>query len=113
MQAALRIVVIISDPTLIAPGDEQALALETAAALAPYTYVQIAFAMVAGWLAFAHTPDAWAVAGMPAKTCQHWRRPCSRRTPACASRCAMRWERTSGCLSFWRESPWNNKPSDA
>ena len=36
----------------------------SAAALAPYTYVQIAFAMAAGWLVFAHTPDAWAVAGM-------------------------------------------------
>ena len=42
----------------------KALALATAAALAPYTYVQIGFAMLAGWLAFAHTPDGWAVAGM-------------------------------------------------
>ena len=41
-----------------------AVALESAAALAPYTYVQIAFAMVGGWLVFAHTPDGWAVAGM-------------------------------------------------
>ena len=42
----------------------KALAIETAAALAPYTYVQIGFAMAPGWLVFAHTPDAWAVAGM-------------------------------------------------
>ena len=41
-----------------------AVALESAAALAPYTSVQIAFAMVGGWLVFAHTPDGWAVAGM-------------------------------------------------
>ena len=42
----------------------KALALESAAALAPYTYLQIGFAMVAGWLVFSHTPDGWAVAGM-------------------------------------------------
>ncbi len=42
----------------------KAVALETAAALAPYTYVQIAFAMAAGWLVFSHTPDGWAVTGM-------------------------------------------------
>jgi len=41
-----------------------ALAIEGAAALAPYTYLQIAFAMVGGWLVFAHTPDGWAIAGM-------------------------------------------------
>ena len=42
----------------------KALALETAAALAPYTYLQIGFAMAAGWLVFAHTPDTWAITGM-------------------------------------------------
>lgn len=41
-----------------------AVALESAAALAPYTYAQIAFAMVGGWLVFAHTPDGWAMVGM-------------------------------------------------
>jgi drug/metabolite transporter (DMT)-like permease len=41
-----------------------AVSIESAAALAPYSYVQIAFAMVGGWLLFAHTPDGWAVAGM-------------------------------------------------
>lgn len=41
-----------------------AVALESAAALAPYTYVQIAFAMAGGWLVFAHTPDGWAITGM-------------------------------------------------
>ncbi len=42
----------------------QAFALETASALAPYSYVQIVFAMLAGWLVFSHAPDAWAVLGM-------------------------------------------------
>ena len=41
-----------------------AVVLESAAALAPYTYAQIAFAMAGGWLVFAHTPDGWAMAGM-------------------------------------------------
>jgi drug/metabolite transporter (DMT)-like permease len=41
-----------------------AVALESAAALAPYTYLQIAFAMAGGWLVFAHTPDRWAITGM-------------------------------------------------
>jgi drug/metabolite transporter (DMT)-like permease len=41
-----------------------AVALESAAALAPYTYLQIAFAMAGGWLVFAHTPDGWAITGM-------------------------------------------------
>jgi drug/metabolite transporter (DMT)-like permease len=39
-------------------------ALDTAPALAPYSYMQIIFAMLAGWLAFAHAPDGWAVVGM-------------------------------------------------
>lgn len=42
----------------------QAVALESAAALAPYTYVQIGFAMLGGWWAFGHTPDGWALLGM-------------------------------------------------
>ncbi len=41
-----------------------ALARDTPAALAPFTYVQIAFAMLGGWLVFAHAPDTWAVTGM-------------------------------------------------
>lgn len=35
-----------------------------AATLSPYLYAQIGFAMLAGWLAFHHTPDAWAWAGI-------------------------------------------------
>lgn len=42
----------------------KAFALDTAPALAPYTYVQIVFAMIGGWIVFAHAPDRWAVAGM-------------------------------------------------
>ena len=42
----------------------KAFALDTAAALAPYTYVQIVFAMFGGWLVFGHVPDHWAFAGM-------------------------------------------------
>lgn len=32
--------------------------------LTPFLYAQIAFAMLAGWLVFAHVPDGWAVAGI-------------------------------------------------
>ncbi len=32
--------------------------------LMPFIYAQIAFASVAGWLAFGHLPDGWAIAGM-------------------------------------------------
>lgn len=32
--------------------------------LTPYLYLQIAFATLAGWLAFAHVPDAWSVTGI-------------------------------------------------
>jgi drug/metabolite transporter (DMT)-like permease len=42
----------------------KAFALDTAPALAPYSYVQIVFAMLGGWLVFAHAPDGWAVLGM-------------------------------------------------
>lgn len=42
----------------------KAFALDTAPALAPYSYVQIVFAMFGGWILFAHVPDAWAIAGM-------------------------------------------------
>jgi drug/metabolite transporter (DMT)-like permease len=35
-----------------------------AATLTPYLYVQIAFAMLGGWLVFDHVPDGWAVIGM-------------------------------------------------
>lgn len=41
-----------------------AFARDTPAALAPFNYAQIAFAMLGGWLVFAHTPDAWAFVGM-------------------------------------------------
>ncbi len=34
------------------------------ALLMPFTYVQIAFASVAGWIAFGHVPDFWALVGM-------------------------------------------------
>lgn len=34
------------------------------ATLGPYLYAQIGFAVLGGWLAFAHTPDAWALVGM-------------------------------------------------
>lgn len=34
------------------------------ATLGPYLYAQIGFAVIGGWLAFAHTPDAWSLAGM-------------------------------------------------
>nr|WP_148271673.1 DMT family transporter [Cupriavidus necator] len=32
--------------------------------LTPYLYLQIAFAMLGGWLAFAYLPDAWSVLGV-------------------------------------------------
>ena len=35
-----------------------------AATLTPYLYLQIAFAMLAGWLAFGHVPDGWSMVGM-------------------------------------------------
>jgi drug/metabolite transporter (DMT)-like permease len=35
-----------------------------ASTLMPYVYVQIGFAMGAGWLTFGHVPDGWAVVGM-------------------------------------------------
>ena len=35
-----------------------------AAVLMPYVYVQIGFAMLGGWLLFAHVPDQWALIGM-------------------------------------------------
>lgn len=35
-----------------------------AATLTPLLYVQIAFAMLAGWLVFSHVPDGWALLGM-------------------------------------------------
>lgn len=35
-----------------------------ASTLAPYGYAQIGFAMIGGWLVFAHLPDAWSLAGM-------------------------------------------------
>jgi drug/metabolite transporter (DMT)-like permease len=41
-----------------------AFARANAATLAPFTYIQIGLAMLGGWLAFGHAPDAWAVLGM-------------------------------------------------
>ena len=35
-----------------------------AATLAPYMFAQIGFAMLGGWIMFAHIPDGWAVVGM-------------------------------------------------
>jgi drug/metabolite transporter (DMT)-like permease len=35
-----------------------------AATLTPYLYTQIAFAMLGGWLVFAHVPDGWSMIGM-------------------------------------------------
>lgn len=35
-----------------------------AATLTPLLYVQIAFAMLGGWLVFAHVPDGWSLVGM-------------------------------------------------
>jgi len=35
-----------------------------AATLTPYIYAQIGFAMLGGWLVFAHVPDGWSVLGM-------------------------------------------------
>jgi drug/metabolite transporter (DMT)-like permease len=32
--------------------------------LTPFLYAQIAFAMIGGWLVFAHVPDQWSVLGM-------------------------------------------------
>lgn len=34
------------------------------ATLTPFLYFQLAFATLAGWLAFSHTPDAWSLAGI-------------------------------------------------
>jgi len=35
-----------------------------AATLTPYLYAQIAFAMLGGWIAFAHVPDSWSMTGV-------------------------------------------------
>jgi drug/metabolite transporter (DMT)-like permease len=35
-----------------------------ASTLTPYLYLQIAFAMLGGWLVFSHVPDNWSLAGM-------------------------------------------------
>lgn len=35
-----------------------------AATLTPYLYTQIGFAMLGGWLVFAHVPDRWSLAGI-------------------------------------------------
>ena len=35
-----------------------------AVTLTPYFYLQICFAMLGGWVVFAHVPDAWVIAGM-------------------------------------------------
>ncbi|MDP3701977.1 MAG: DMT family transporter [Hylemonella sp.] len=35
-----------------------------AATLTPLLYVQIAFAMLAGWIVFSHVPDGWSLVGM-------------------------------------------------
>lgn len=35
-----------------------------AGTLTPYLYAQIAFAVLAGWIAFSHVPDGWSIAGM-------------------------------------------------
>jgi len=42
----------------------QAFKRAPAAVLMPYTYAQIAFAVLGGWLVFSHVPDHWALAGM-------------------------------------------------
>ncbi|WP_418318703.1 DMT family transporter [Piscinibacter sakaiensis] len=41
-----------------------ALGMAPMAVLMPFTYVQIAFASMAGWVIFGHVPDSWAFAGM-------------------------------------------------
>ena len=42
----------------------QAFKRAPAAVLMPYTYAQIAFAVLGGWLIFSHVPDRWTLAGM-------------------------------------------------
>ena len=42
----------------------QAFKRAPAAVLMPYMYAQIAFAMLGGWIVFAHVPDQWTLAGM-------------------------------------------------
>jgi drug/metabolite transporter (DMT)-like permease len=42
----------------------QAFKRAPAAVLMPYTYAQIAFAMLGGWLIFSHVPDSWTLFGM-------------------------------------------------
>lgn len=41
-----------------------AFARAPAAQLTPYLYCQIGFAVLGGWIVFAHAPDAWSLAGM-------------------------------------------------
>ena len=41
-----------------------ALGMAPMSVLMPFTYVQIAFASLAGWAIFQHVPDRWALAGM-------------------------------------------------
>ncbi len=38
--------------------------LAPASMLAPFNYFHIAFAVIAGWLVYAHVPDGWALIGM-------------------------------------------------
>lgn len=42
----------------------QAYARTAAATLTPYLYAQVGFAILGGWLVFAHVPDRWALAGI-------------------------------------------------
>ena len=46
-----------------------ALKYSTAATLAPFTYAQIVFAGVVGYLAFGHVPDAWSLLGVLIISC--------------------------------------------
>jgi drug/metabolite transporter (DMT)-like permease len=41
-----------------------ALGMAPVSLLMPFTYAQIVFAMLAGWVAFSHVPDGWALVGM-------------------------------------------------
>lgn len=57
-----------------------------ASTLMPYLYGHVGFAVLAGWLVFAHVPDAWSLAGIAliavCGACSAWLTGRSRRAPA-------------------------------
>ncbi len=59
-----------------------------ASTLMPYLYCHVGFAVLAGWIVFAHVPDGWSLTGIGliaiSGACSAWLTARSRRTPAMA-----------------------------